>query len=531
MNKKRDHKSSSPHAVAAVASMMVLLVGIAVGAYFVEIRGDGLNAMMSGVRAQEILMLFGGLAVCTLLTQFMVAGVARPSGSQKGNVRDMVRAVLDLDPGNPNAGRQLQSIPELHELATMIAAEKSAKLDAVHQLQELRREIGALLKGMERSAVTGDPLREEQASEVCAQLAGFWNAMLSNAAAPEASASPTQKTLGPGSPEPGVVHLDEASSAAAPFAAGAVVQRVERLEQALETLQRMVHDLAHTSSVSPAAAQDASLQPPGAPALFVPEPSADPPALEIPEPDPTREVGLGSVPQGHRDPEQGTASPSGYHEWNPQAHLTSAADTEGSDALPGLESSDFVAPAPEMGGDVPQAGALTVQDPTIAREQFADGVTAADSAFGAEPAFGVEPPHTDTAQAPARAANSAASTTQHEEKVPATAMPPDSSARETSTDAEADRDFAQQFPHFVGQPADNTEGQVEVTYDPDLQRSQASPEPTPRPQTPRQPLATEPAPEETVPEPSAPAVTSNPRRFPESQVIDLRSLGAVEFED
>ena len=63
MNKQRDHKSPSPHSVAAIASLMVLVVGVGVGAYFVEFRGAGLQAIMAGAQAQEIMMLFGGMAV------------------------------------------------------------------------------------------------------------------------------------------------------------------------------------------------------------------------------------------------------------------------------------------------------------------------------------------------------------------------------------------------------------------------------------------------------------------------------------
>jgi hypothetical protein len=538
MNKKPDHKSSSPHSVAAVASMMVLLVGVAVGAYFVEFRGDGLQALMSGVHAQEILMLFGGLAVCTLLTQFMVAGTARPSGSQ-GNVRDMVRAVLDLDPNNPNATRQLQSNPE-----------KGAKIEAMQQLQAQRREIAALLKGMERSAVTGDPLREEQGNEVCNQLAGFWNAMLRDAPAPAASApsAPAPTMLGPGSPEPGVVSLNEAAELAAPSAPEAVTQRVERIEASLETLRCMVHELSQASSASHAGLQDVSVDPTAFPALFAPEPESE--RSDVPEM-PEREVGLGAVSQTPPDDEESPSSPSAYHEWNSaqaRADLPSV-DAGRAEPLPGLESSGLAEPtgSPGIGDALPVVGSTALDDallssppgtstaaigshesemPQLSTSQFPEE-PAHEALPPVAPSFGVEPPPSSSPEMPPTDVSFGAAPTP-----PATAPQPDAGTPQTPTDGDVDREFAQHFPHFVGQPVDSAEGQVEVTYDPNAQPSKEPPQPTPRPQTPR---TVQPSPpsgsEEATTQPAVPAASSNPRPFPESQVIDLRSLGAVEFED
>ncbi len=113
-----------------------------------------------------------------------------------------------------------------------------------------------------------------------------------------------------------------------------------------------------------------------------------------------------------------------------------------------------------------------------------------------------------------------------------------------------DQEFAQHFPHFVGQSVDSNADPVEVTYaqheaaseapasSPTPQGAPASEAPpvlpaTPHPSRAEQPQASSSAPqsEAAAAGTAAPATPKNPRQFPESQVIDLRSLGAVEFED
>jgi hypothetical protein len=235
MGEQRRSGSRSPHSIAAVASSLVLLVGFGVGAYFVELRGMGIQALLASEQLSEILIVCGVVAVFALVAQIAIAG-SIGSASSSGFDRRLLRRVLEMDPEDPELLDDSHLPGDMRQLVRTVSTEKARAREATHQLQILRQEINELAKGMERSVETRDPLREEQASETTARVARLWNGLMAesqeNGASParviDTEASPL--TTGVGAAAVGVVSrdLDDVS------------HRLGRLEGDLEKLWDVV---------------------------------------------------------------------------------------------------------------------------------------------------------------------------------------------------------------------------------------------------------------------------------------------------
>jgi hypothetical protein len=183
-----------------VASFLVLLVGVGVGAYFVELRGLGIQALLESEQSTEVLVVLGVVVVFALVAQIAVASAIGPS-KKSGMDRRLLRRVLEMDPEDPELLDASDLPSDLREIVRAMSSEKQRARDATHDLQVLRQEINELVKGMERSIETHDPLREEQTTETTGRLARLWNGLMAESqegggASKTASATPSPLSAG-----------------------------------------------------------------------------------------------------------------------------------------------------------------------------------------------------------------------------------------------------------------------------------------------------------------------------------------------
>ncbi|UCE02721.1 MAG: hypothetical protein JSW67_00490 [Candidatus Latescibacterota bacterium] len=147
------------------------------GAYFVELRGLGIQALLESEQFTEVLVVLGVVVVFALVAQIAVASAIGPN-KRSGMDRRLLRRVLEMDPEDPELLDASDLPSDLREIVRAVSSEKQRARDATHELQVLRQEINELVKGMERSIETHDPLREEQTTETTARLARLWNGLM-----------------------------------------------------------------------------------------------------------------------------------------------------------------------------------------------------------------------------------------------------------------------------------------------------------------------------------------------------------------
>jgi hypothetical protein len=484
MDLERDQpRVLSPYAIAAIASSLVLLVSLALAIYFIELRGAGLRALMATGQAPEILVLFGIVGIVAIVGYLMVASAVRTSSPR--TYRLLLRQALEDGLENAAIDDELDDVPELRELLGMAASERARAQDVTQQLNALRRDVSDLHLGMEQSTRQLEPLAENLTSDVAQQMARLWNGLLAQALQ-AATRTPSAAPIAP--------------SAVAPptFAAPEARPREERRKSA-------------GMQVDPGATE----WPSAPPNQWVSERPQDrreqPSAVETPsagEP-PTRESSERSVPlESELDRLWGIFA---------AKSRTAQSEPEASGS-----SGDAASIAPEgalYSEPVPEAPWGSVED---ASEFAAPG--------GSADTWGVIEPHGPVAQwnpppspgpvqqdwmtapeppapaAPAAPASGAGGRTARSGEAPLLPVDPD-----------ADQDFEKlRFPHFVGKPVGHIDGRVEVTYEADDENTSRLPD---------EALLFE-AEEESGPE-------SGPKlgRTGVDPIVDLRSLGAVEFDD
>lgn len=211
--------AASPPAVAAMASSLVLVVGLGVTAYFVEVRGTGFVGELQGARGLEILVLLAALGAVAVTTQLAVAAAARQvRGGQA--VRQLLQRALALDSTDPDARREFESVPEVRDLVAMLVAEKTQVRDLGDRVEMLRGEMDGLAEGMRRSAADLGRMRREGLSDVGLAIAASWNALLDRVK--EAIRAPAESA---------------AESAPSAVAVEALVARLDELEAELQQLR------------------------------------------------------------------------------------------------------------------------------------------------------------------------------------------------------------------------------------------------------------------------------------------------------
>jgi hypothetical protein len=226
MSEPRASRGPTPHGIAAMATSLVLLTGLGVGAYFVELRGAGLQAQLQAGHGREMLVLLGLLALVAGTAQFAVSAAVRQLRSS-ASYRALVNHALEIDYADPDAVKAFDSAPELRDLVGMLAAEKEQVRDLGDRLEALRGEVDGVSEGMQRAASDLGRLREESLSEVGQQLIGAWNEVVGRARRAEEGLEAAQAA--------GEGRAHDAPAEAQ--RSGAVLHRLESLEGELRGLR------------------------------------------------------------------------------------------------------------------------------------------------------------------------------------------------------------------------------------------------------------------------------------------------------
>jgi hypothetical protein len=484
MHEARDSRSQSPHGVAMLAALLVLGAGFGVGAYFVELRGIGLSALLAGDLAPELVLLAGAVLAMAVVVQLHVARAARRADPTRA-LRTMLRqalSCLEAGDGEPVAPQGLPA--EMHDLVGVVAAEKNRTQEARREVQAMRREVNELLLGLERSAAAHEPLREDTQSEFGQRVARAWNDLL------ERRESSRRQTA----PDPDSMNLDLGTSPlrmpqeAAAAELQSLSARLSRLEASVEQLR----DAVRSSSMAPASAARPGMQPS---VLAVPE---------LPASEALADLRFATRPTLHRPaPEvRDEAAPSAFapHE---DTYFAGAAPEAASDEI--AHSRSEVAPPSTpasasgyhewTGRSAAQQGSWRLQEEAETALQSQQPET--DAGFERTPTFGATPPafvdDTYVAAPGARPLELQRSTPFQEAHEP--------EANEPSPETQADEEF--RFPHFVARPGGGVEGRVAVTFEGGAAAG------------------------------AAPAPAGGEAAGPagRSLIVDLRELGAVELEE
>ena len=504
MDLERQPRALSPHSIAAMASALVLLVSLGLGVYFIEVRGSGLQAVMATGQAREIFVLFAFVGIVTIVGHLAVASAVRVSSPR--TYRLLLRQALEDGLENAALDDELDDVPELRELLEMAATERARAQEITQQLQAVRRDLSELLVGMERSRSQLEPLRADQTSDIALKMAQLWNALVE------------QARRVPAMPPAGAVFV-----APAPAAPLAVAQQAGAappvLDESAQRLGRLESELGKLWDVLAGRSAAAESIPPLAPeALLQPEPELPATAaswgtVEAPIPGPVGGDLLESVtavddafaPDRPLAGEMRTRS----SVWEPRGLMeplgTAAAPSA---AVPPRASEPRRGSEPSVASD-PSSAAVpwNLAEPLSA--------SAAASPFAAPSDVEMQSP---TARSgvwdPSGLVPPRGPAEDRRQPGPASTVPPSpgwgraAAGSPAAAAAPPEEDFDKlRFPHFVGKPVGRIAGRVEVTYDADGDTPSRLPDET---------LLFEP--EDESPAEGEP-------------IVDLRSLGAVEFDD
>jgi hypothetical protein len=274
------------------------LAGLGTAAYFVEFRGVGFATLAAAETAPELVIVGGALLALSLVTYL---GVSRALATIPGevSVRGMLRHALTLADAPPEEIEdELDTLPsEMQDLVRMLAAQRLRSEGTGREIQSLRHEINAIQQGMQRSALSLEPLRLDGASEVGRAVATAWNQLLERVQ----SSAPGEDTPRQEEPLADTSHLE----------LQALRQRLEFLESRCSRLEEgMLSSQSATQSPEPSFAGGTadlilgSSEPEVAPA------EDDALAWKMP-PVSEAKAEVAQAPDA--------SSPSGYHEWTGHA--------------------------------------------------------------------------------------------------------------------------------------------------------------------------------------------------------------------
>ena len=488
MDLERDQpRALSPYAIAAIASSLVLLVSLALAIYFIELRGAGLRAVMATGQAPEILVLFGIVGIVAIVGYLMVASAVRTSSPR--TYRLLLRQALEDGLENAALDDELDDVPELRELLGMAASERARAQDVTQQLNALRRDVSDLHLGMEQSTRQLEPLAENLTTDVAQQMARLWNGLLAQAL--QAATRTSSSSVPPSAVAP-------PAFAPSAFAPPGAPPRVERRQSG-------------GMSVDPGAT--------GWPSAPLGQWASEPPQERREQPSAAETPIAGEPPALDSSEQIGPLEPELDRLWGIFAAKSRAAQSEPEASGSGGDAASIAPEGALLSGPVPAAPWGSVEDASEFAEPGGSGDT-----------WGVIEPHGPVAQwnpAPSQGPVQQDWMTAPEPPAPAAPAPPafgagsrtarSGAASPLPVDPDADQDFEKlRFPHFVGKPVERIEGRVEVTYEADDENTSRLPD---------EALLFE-SEEESGPE-SGPASG----RTGVDPIVDLRSLGAVEFDD
>ena len=224
MSEPRAARGPRPNSIAALTASLVLIVGVGLGAYFLEVRGTGLQVELQRGRAGEILILVGALLAVAGTAYVAVASAVRQSRTSFGYRRLAYRA-LEVDYTDPEALREFDAAPELRDLVGMLMAERAQGRQFSERLEALDNELAGLGEGMERSLEDLGQLRAERLSAAGLRVTECWNRAMERLRQVE--------TAPDGGAMPAPAEVDRS---------GGVVRRLEFLEAELERLRATLNE-------------------------------------------------------------------------------------------------------------------------------------------------------------------------------------------------------------------------------------------------------------------------------------------------
>jgi hypothetical protein len=216
-------------ATAAIAGLLVLLAGFGVGTYFVAFRTAGVQPPSASL---ELGIVAGAVALLALLTFLAVLSGAKRAGG--GSVQRLLQRALEIDATDPDTVRQFAPVPALRDLVAHWMSERAHVRELGDRVEMLRGELDGIADGMRRSAQDLGRIREQPSNPLGVQIVATWNTMVERlkqaeskaAEAVSTAAAPAAAPLGPSS-EPIVRTL---------------VARLDELESELDRLRGHVGD-------------------------------------------------------------------------------------------------------------------------------------------------------------------------------------------------------------------------------------------------------------------------------------------------
>lgn len=468
--------------LACMASASILLSGGIVGAYFVQLRGPGWEALLAGEWLPELVLVAGVVAALAVVVHLQVL---RALAATRGpaSVRGMLRRALDLlGAADGEASEAYAALPaEVRELVGLFESQRTREQQGEREKQRLRQEMTDFLGALERSRSTMEPLRVEGAGELAGRVAPVWNQLLVQARqaaaalnAPMPAAMPASAVPMPASAVPmpamaqahAAVPTGEAAAFAAARAAEAqanMSRRMQELEARLSTLQEELRTL-HARDAAAAAVEPVSLFVPERPAAMPPTVAAEGPGAPLSAlPEPTflepEEVFEGS--DAADGPTWTDVSPTAVP-WTGVAPAKSTFDL----SAPEPEIYAEAAPEPEI---CAEATAGPEEELRFARSEVLQPLhptKASDSGYiewtGASQQAGSWKLRDEAREV------LSGTTGADPESAPQAAAAPErtlSAAETAAAQGPANPSFDHYFPHFVGKPVGDLEGRVAVSFE------------------------------------------------------------------
>jgi len=186
MRKPSKDSGPTPHAVGALAGVLVFAVGVGLAVYFIEVRGTGVRVEWMSGHGPELAIVGGALLVASLAAHLAIANLAQRLRSSSRH-RQLLHHALEVDYADAEVLRRFDSIPDLRELVGLVASEKSQGRELGDRVEALRGELRSLVEGMQRSALDLARMREESTTELGMLAVATFNGLLERTRTAEAA--------------------------------------------------------------------------------------------------------------------------------------------------------------------------------------------------------------------------------------------------------------------------------------------------------------------------------------------------------
>ncbi len=193
MRKPSKDSGPTPHAVGALAGVLVFAVGVGLAVYFIEVRGTGVRVEWMSGHGPELAIVGGALLVASLAAHLAIANLAQRLRSSSKH-RQLLHHALEVDYADAEALRCFDTIPDLRELVGLVASEKAQGRELGDRVEALRGELRGLVEGMQRSALDLGRMQEESATELGMLAVATFNGLLERTRIAEAALAASETT-------------------------------------------------------------------------------------------------------------------------------------------------------------------------------------------------------------------------------------------------------------------------------------------------------------------------------------------------